>query len=515
MTHVTRRLLATFGAGALLATALAGPAHAAPAPRLETVELDVEESRLPAALPGASEAFSARMIAYTGLAPALDTFAASLAETAATDAKGLVVDTGRQLWNLALQRAQDPEATALYEDRGLYWARLAMRAEVKAWAETSGVDDQQLTDLLHRLEESTRGLLELGFDEDPDVTKVMISGFDPFQLDALLERSNPSGAAALSLSGRVIETESGPVQIQAVVLPVTWSRFDGGIVEDAYGPQLLAGAASPQMAMTISQGRTGYDVERWASIWRGGGLDNLNESALEEAPDAAAWPQTVDGAQFIETTLPFEEMVAAETGPFPVQLNNAHCFTFDETRQDEAQCVETADPTAPPEGSFAVSGGGGDYLSNESMYRANRLRVALDRDDVAGGHLHVPVLDYENLAADRATNVEQTQRLILAAAAALPAPLVPEPEPTPAPEPTDEPTDEPTVEPTAEPTPDETATPAPAVPAPDDAAPVDTDADESLPATGSAVSPPLVLAAAAAALLGGLVLLLRRRRAQS
>lgn len=513
MTRVTRRLLAALGAGAILATALAPPAQAAPDPRLESTELDVEELRLSATLPGETVPFSTQMIASTGLEAALDNFSATLAGTAPDNADTLIVETGREIWDIAVQNAQDVGAATRYEDRGLYWARLAMRAEVKDWAVSSAVSAEQLTDLLHNLEEATRGLLELGFDEDPGVTKVMISGFDPFQLPALLERSNPSGAVALSLSGRVIETASGPVQIQAVVLPVTWSRFDGGIVEDAYGPQFLAGPASPQMAMTISQGRTGYDIERWASSWRGGGVDNLDERALEEAPDAAAWPQTVDGAQFIETTLPFEEMIAAETGPFPVQLNNAFCYSFSEARDDEAQCVGTNDPTAPPEGSFAVSGGGGDYLSNESMYRANRLRVGLDRQDVAGGHLHVPVLDYANLAANRATNVEQTQQLILAAAAALPTPASPEPTPTAtpsttptvAPEPTQEP--EPTVapEPSTAPSPVETATSAPA-------APVDGDSSASLATTGSAGVPFLTITAVAIAALGGLVLLLRRRR---
>ena len=43
-------------------------------------------------------------------------------------------------------------------------------------------------------------------------------------------------------------------------------------------------------------------------------------------------------------------------------------------------------------GGNGIAGGGGDYLSNESMYRANRLRLGLSATAVLGGHLHTPVL---------------------------------------------------------------------------------------------------------------------------
>jgi hypothetical protein len=47
---------------------------------------------------------------------------------------------------------------------------------------------------------------------------------------------------------------------------------------------------------------------------------------------------------------------------------------------------------APAPGEIAASGGGGNYLSNESMFRANRVRLGLGLTSVAGGHLHTPVL---------------------------------------------------------------------------------------------------------------------------
>ena len=82
----------------------------------------------------------------------------------------------------------------------------------------------------------------------------------------------------------------------------------------------------------------------------------------------------------------------------------------------------------PAPGSQAHSGGGGNYLSNESMYRSNRLRLALGATGVPGGHLHISALVYPAdraavidpaFAADRAQTIEQTVALVKAAGAAV------------------------------------------------------------------------------------------------
>ena len=74
--------------------------------------------------------------------------------------------------------------------------------------------------------------------------------------------------------------------------------------------------------------------------------------------------------------------------------------------------------------------GGGNYLSNESMYRSNRLRIALGATDVPGGHLHVSSLIYPQnplaitdgaFASDRAQTIEQAVALVKAAGAAVSA----------------------------------------------------------------------------------------------
>ncbi|AXX34296.1 putative secreted protein [Actinosynnema pretiosum subsp. pretiosum] len=221
------------------------------------------------------------------------------------------------------------------------------------------------------------------------VRRIALTGFDPFFLDGSgITRSNPSGAAALQLDGRVFDTPQGRVLVEVAVLPVTWGEFDKGIVERFYG-STVTGGQRPHAFVTVSQGRPGqFDVERWAARWRGWSPDNNNASSPGVVPDAAGWPQP--STEFIETTLPHERMTTTPTGDYPVLFNRGFCeFPAGATPAPGAQRCGTGEPTP---GATAASGGGGDYLSNESMYRANRVRTGLGATDVRGGHLHTPVL---------------------------------------------------------------------------------------------------------------------------
>jgi hypothetical protein len=119
-------------------------------------------------------------------------------------------------------------------------------------------------------------------------------------------------------------------------------------------------------------------------------------------------------------------MIAAGTGPWPVVLNDGICEwpagTF--PAPSAVRCQDD-----PSEGSRAASGPGGNYLSNESMYRSNRLRIGMQAWDVPGGHLHISALVYPEdpavltspeFEADRRAVVDQTIALVAAAGAAAP-----------------------------------------------------------------------------------------------
>jgi hypothetical protein len=393
--------------------------------------LTVEEQRIGLPLVEGGESAAAQFLRAAGFEDAVTGFSSDLcAAQSLVEVEELVARHGEALWELAVARAQGEAQIGTidrYDDRPLYWARLHMtRAlrQLEAPFELSGV---QRNALVHILDRSSRGITTVEWPEDPgDARRVMISGFDTYSLDQSLRNSNPSGATALQLDGRTLQTDEGPVVVQAVVFPVNWTDFDQGVVEDAFGQVLVTGEDRADLIMTISQTSRGrMDVEQWAANARGGSPDNNRNMLFGPISRPSHWPQPFDSPQWIETTLPYEAMIAAGTGPWPVVLNDGICEwpagTF--PSPSAVRCQDD-----PSEGSTAASGPGGSYLSNESMYRSNRLRIGLQADDVPGGHLHISALEYpEDLAvltspefeADRRAVVDQTVALVTAAGAAV------------------------------------------------------------------------------------------------
>ncbi|WP_019202296.1 hypothetical protein [Tsukamurella sp. 1534] len=415
--RVTTRAAAAATVCLVAATAAPGLASAAP------MGLTVEEQRLTTTIPGTDRRASAAFIEADGLDQDVARFVSRLRDASPGEARRLAPESGAALWKKAVRAVQSEHATTAgdHDDRGLYWARLAMTSALKSWAGGDPARAAALPDALHALDYASRGITDTGFPSGPGTTRIMMSGFDPFILDEQIRRSNPSGAIALVMDGKTIQTPNGPAVVQAVMLPVTWSEFDKGIVEDAYGPHLSRGAADADLAITVSQARKSFDIEQWAGANRGGRKDNLNEEISGQVPLSPRWAQPASNPQFIETTLPWRAMVAAGTGPFTVRLNPDACGR---DGAGPASCTDDG----PKPGWTAVKGGGGDYLSNESMYRVNRLRTALGRTDIGGGHLHTPAIEYDSLtgpelstaafAKQRRDIVHQAEALIAAAAAA-------------------------------------------------------------------------------------------------
>jgi pyrrolidone-carboxylate peptidase len=370
--------------------ALPAPAAAAAGCFDPATPLTVEEQRLTASLPAGGPAVGPELVRLAGLDPLVAEVKHDLcAARTPRRAERVVTQAGDRLWRTAVDRAQGhrPDLGTLdrFDDRPLYWARLQLSSAIRQWTPAS---PSQRASLLTAFDRGSRGLDDVRFPLGK-TRRVMVSGFDPFQLDGPgITISNPAGASALQLDGRVLDTPSGPAVVQAVNFPVVWGYFDQGIVEAAYGTALRDRARRPDVVLTISQGRPGrFDVERWAGAWRGGFPDNNNVSVTGGVPPAAGWPQP--DVQFIETTLPYARMLEV-TGAYPVNFNQAFCVWPDSAHPGTGTPVCRSDTPAP--GEIAASGGGGNYLSNESMYRANRVRLGLGLTSVAGGHLHTPVL---------------------------------------------------------------------------------------------------------------------------
>lgn len=425
MSRVRASFLTALTLGA--AAALAGPAAAGAATGCfdRALPTTYEESRIETpALPG-GVAVPYALVEAGGFAAYPSRMRDGLCRAGTvTDAKRLVAAQGARLWRTAVARAQGRITTGTidrYDDRPLYWTRLLGTRDLRQWSPGFAVSDAERADLITTYEYAARGISGVSFRRD--AVKVLVSGFDPYQLNGEIRRSNPSGAAALQLDGLTLRAAGRTVQVQAVAFPVTWSGFDAGVVEDAFGPRLTGPARDrADLIMTISQGGRGVmNIERWAGAWRGGFADNNNEGTPELVPAAPGWPQPDPTPEFIETTLPYQAMIDAGTTPWPTQLNTQLCEWAAGDRPEGPVTCRTGEPTP---GGQAYSGGGGNYLSNESMYRSNRLRRELGATDVPGGHLHISALVYpadplvlidEAFASDRAATVEQTVALVRAA----------------------------------------------------------------------------------------------------
>jgi pyrrolidone-carboxylate peptidase len=292
---------------------------------------------------------------------------------------------GRALWEAAVARAQGrlPAGTLpVTDDRPLYWARLQLTRALRQWTPSFPLSADARASLVDVLERASRGQDSISY--EPGVRRVLVSGFDPFQLDLDIRRSNPSGATALALDGTVIETAAGPARIETALFPVLWDPFAAGMVERTFQPWL----GRIDMFTTVSQGRVGrFDVERYNGRWRGGFPDNNNLSSTGVIPIPAGVPTVLPAPEFVPTTLPYAAIVAAPTGRFPVYDNTSV------TEIPAGQTVPVVSPTGPTPGSTARAGGGGNYLSNEIAYRTTLLRDALGVS-VPGGHLHTPVLQF-------------------------------------------------------------------------------------------------------------------------
>ncbi|MFF1447251.1 pyroglutamyl peptidase [Streptomyces sp. NPDC058274] len=387
MTHLRARI-GVLGLALVAGLATAPAASARPAAPVAGTAT-VEEQRLDKAAPQ-------EILRRSGFDTVAPEFARALGSAHSyAQAERVVVRQGAQLWRRAVDRAQGrgPAGGDLSrdDDRPLYWARLGMTREVRAWEPRFGLTDGQRKALLTALEANSRGQNAIDYPHDKSVKRILVTGFDPFTLDRDVRISNPSGATALALDGTTIRTADGPARIETAVFPVRWQDFAEGTVERTLRPQL----GRVDLFTTVSQGRVGrFDVERTNGAWRGGFPDNENLSRTETVPvaDPASQPQ------WTSTTLPYQAIVAAQTGRFPV---------YDHTSVTEIPAGGTTAvvrPDGPTPGSTARAGGGGDYLSNEIAYRATLLRDRLGlQSSLPGGHVHTPVLEFGTGNTDPAT----------------------------------------------------------------------------------------------------------------
>ncbi len=351
---------------------------------------DVEEQRL-----------SKARTANADMVTRYQVFAGDLAEgltVANTQAmrSALVTRIARALW----QRAVTDSASGFADDRALYWGRLALRVSLRAELREH---NSELETLLSLLEYHSRGFADIHF-PDNGTQRILITGFDPFQLDQNVTQSNPSGLAALMLDGTTVRNGAVQARIEAATMPVRFEDFDLGIIEDFLTPHFRANRLA--LMVTISMGRSGFDLERFPGLRRSsasGDNRNVITGANAENPLIPHLGEALlEGPEFVEFSLPTNVMLHAP-GDWPV-VDNRRVRTLERGWFAAIDLNELADQTA-------VSGSGGGYLSNEISYRSIALHRRLQADFPIG-HIHTPRVVGFNEALERRI-VAQIRRLLV------------------------------------------------------------------------------------------------------
>jgi pyrrolidone-carboxylate peptidase len=267
---------------------------------------------------------------------------------------------GEALWSSTFGKDQ-------LDDRPLYWQRLILSRYLRELgAESSDLFEFEL---------ASRGMLGNQFSGGATY-RVLVTGFDPFHLDDHIEQGNPSGVVALQHQRKEIMLGTGRAEILSMIFPVRYKDFDEFLVERV----LETFTDEVDMVITVSMGRTGFDLERFPGRRRSVSiLDNVRQAGGGSAEKPFV-PPHLEGPEFVEFSLPAGEMRESK-GDFPV--NDNRLVTTLEQGEFEAVSL------AALESKTAVLGSGGGYLSNEISYRLIR-HIREKGSSIPAGHIHTP-----------------------------------------------------------------------------------------------------------------------------
>ena len=290
------------------------------------------------------------------------------------DLQSACVEEGLSLWSWVKREASS-------DDRILYWTRLAVTKSLADRLINEGASEEITLECLDRFEAASRGRTDLSW--KPDHFRLLISGFDPFQLDQNIDQSNPSGFAAVQLDDQVLIARGGKkIHVQSVVFPVRYSDFDQGTLENLLEPLLLN--SDIDAFVSVSMGRDAFDLERYPGLRRSAAApDNANQlgGGSENTPRPPLLNgRPLVGAEFLEFTLPAARMVTA-SGRWTVRDNRK--VTTVEAGDIIVQTINEL------ERQTAVRGSGGGYLSNEIAYRALNI-LQRSKANISMGHIHTP-----------------------------------------------------------------------------------------------------------------------------
>lgn len=273
--------------------------YAHPGTDTDTAEQTVEEARVDERIP--QEILSRGGMGEVG-GWKTDLHEALNSASTLTDTEREMTLLGRRLWQRAVDRAHGRTETGsdlpATDDRSLYWTRLTLARDLRAWRARSPLNAPDRLRVRLAFEHASRGIGRAPTPHGANALRAVITGFDPFQLDGSvfgtsgdLRHSNPSGCLALALDGTTLDTDAGPAHITTMIFPLRWHAFAHGIVERALTPYFRPGPGRVDLFTTVSQGRVDqFDLEHTNGAWRGVMWDNTNQRAPGPVPIASDVP---------------------------------------------------------------------------------------------------------------------------------------------------------------------------------------------------------------------------------
>lgn len=275
----------------------------------------------------------------------------------------LLEQSGADLFAHAKQRIKMIGEFWTNKDGILYIARLRMQVIMKNHPTIMGKFSSNIRKFYNILELHSRGLAgteKPNFSSTPPgVKKILITGFDPFDVGTGLgtdwqnEVSNPSGNIVLAMGDRDIYDGVNPyvgstvkAEVKCAIFPVRWEDFDKGLpvsgnskgIAEDFFESYFSGANKPDMIITYSYGvhytnaiDHDFHLERFAANWQSygddnNGTENYDRSARANA-NTPAIIKVLNSSKkdwtFIESTLPFEKLEDT-LNPGHIKVPNYH-----------------------------------------------------------------------------------------------------------------------------------------------------------------------------------------------
>lgn len=301
---------------------------------------------------------------------------------------------GEDLWTKGYEYVRMDEK----DDRPLYYARLEAIAVLRAYQWRKPSHPSLPVEELNKFEWASRGFetvngrtAKIKLDSTTD-RKIIVTGFDPFQLYLDPIVSNTSGIAALALHKNFPDAK-----VSSAIFPVRYRDFDNQFIEMI----MQDGVKESSLIMTCSWTPNDYfNIDRFASGYRGGSLDNEYKVSNNNNP-------TGGSLTYIETTLPYESpnIFFNSLGQLNQQLTGGDYLVLDQSYSQSSPAGSASNPQHGQTNSYEKSsnvpslngvvegGSGGSYLSNEIFYRTAKVRKE-KQSGLSTGHFHIRQLSF-------------------------------------------------------------------------------------------------------------------------